>query len=609
MLAFALALLVQVAPTSLLVRPLELGAEIPETRAVALLRVRVEDPASSETSAELAQRLLATVRPESFESFVSMYEKRPTREARGALGTFSRAMLDSVVAGAVFDGESSTAGPLTGSDGGVYHVRRIERDAACRQVLVAGTDAAARQRAEALARELRAGADFAQVARERSEDPASALRGGDLAIYERGRRDVLLRAAAFGARVGEVVGPVESPLGFHVLQRVGPGALPTSLRDDSWARVRGILIAFAGAAGARPDAGREHDAAEAFANELAQRIARGEDMAQLAALHDDDRGGRERRGDLGWVRRATTEMPQFFDALFTEPPGSLIGPIATRMGFVLLRREDPGLRTRIEVRRSALAELDQWVAAASPDAAAASPARSAARALRELLVVEPVGAAELELAVAVRDTASDLAAWSRLLPEARRESYLSYAQALELLEPEFLAQLWPERSQKIEGALARLRERQATMLDAALDAGLRDLRAVDPRVVVRLAAVTEVTRSPDGSVRRCVVAGDVASMFESVLANSLLSAATDAGSSSPVVSRVRAALGVRAPVCLDALVRAESAALVRRALAVNHRSPPPTDPLAARVAELWLGHVERGEPLEATLAAIEALAP
>ena len=608
MLALALALLVQVAPTSMLVRPLELGAEIPETRAVALLRVRVEDPAASETSAQVAERLLASVRPDGFVAFVADCEKRPVRDVRAALGTYARSMLDPAVAEAVFEGESSYAGPLTGSDGGVYYVRRIERDAACRQVLVAGTDAAARQRAEALVRELRAGADFVALVRERSDDRASALRNGDLAIYERGRRDVLLRAAAFGARVGEIVGPIETPLGFHVLQRVGVAALAPSLRDDSWARVRSILVMFSGAPGAGAGVEREHDAAETLAAELATRIARGEDMAALAAQHDDDRGGRERRGDLGWVRRATTEMPQFFDALFTQPPGSLIGPIATRTGFVLLRREDPGPRTRVDLRRGALAELDQWVASTDAEAAEVDAARTVARAARRALEAEPAVLRALEAAVASLGTTTDLAAWSAQRPEAERERAGLYARALAALEPEFLAQRWPERGRKVESAFAELRERQVAVFDAALDAGLRELRLADPRVVLRVALVTQCARGSAGSTRTFLSVSDVPAMFDELLANALFSALFDTRASSPVASSLRTAFGPRAGEVLDALVRAQSASLVRRALSAGYRPAPVSDPIAARAAELWLGHVERGEPLEATLAALVALA-
>ncbi len=604
MLALVLALLAQVAPTSMLVRPLELGETVPETRAVALLRVRVEDPAATETSAELAHRLLAPVRQESFVSFVSMYEKQPTREARGVLGTFSRTMLDPAVAEAVFEGEAVQAGPLEGRDGGVYHVRRIERDAACRQVLVAANDGTARERAEALVRELRAGADFSRVARERSADRASALRGGDLGIYERGRRDVLLRAAAFEARVGEVAGPIETPLGFHVLQRVGVAALPPSLRDDSWARVRAILVAFAGAQGARAEVEREHDDAETLANELAARIARGEDMAALAALHDDDRGGRERRGDLGWVRRATTEMPQFFDGLFLQPPGTLIGPVATRMGFVLLRRDDRGPRSRVELQCSPLAELVQSLKVRASD----GPAEAIALAAWRVLAEDPTLRIELEAVLPRLSATADLEAWCALQPESRRGPALEFARTLAGLEPEFLAQRWPESARRIDAAMSELRERQVALFDAALDVSLRELRLSDLRGVVRVGLVTGVAPTERGSTPRFLALGDVATMFDELLASTVLASTAGVNESTPVIAALRSAYGARATLAIEGLVRAQSASVVRRAFAPDYRGHSAADALAERVGALWLGHVERGEPLDATLNALCALA-
>ncbi|MBM3989729.1 MAG: hypothetical protein FJ298_01845 [Planctomycetes bacterium] len=602
MFSLALALLAQAAPSSMLVRPLELGPTIPPTHAVALLRVRVEDPAATESSAELAQRLLAAVRPESFVAFVSTYEQRPTRDVRGALGTFSRAMLDPEVAAAVFDAHSEQSGPLVGTDGGVYHVRRIERDAACRQVLVAGTDGAARERATALVRELRAGGDFAALARERSDDPASALRGGDLAIYERGRRDALLRAAAFEMSVGEVVGPVETPLGFHVLQRVGVEALAPSLRDDAWARVRGLLVAFSGAQGARSEIARDHDEAEALADELATRVRCGEDIGALAALHDDDRGGRERRGDLGWVRRGTTQMPQFFDAVFLEPPGTLIGPIATRMGFVLLRREDSGPRTQVEVRRSALAELERWVTLGREDDARHGAARTALAQLAR----GATSREELAQALVRLNSSQELAAWSALRAEPERELALGCARALAALEPPFLQEHWPARARSIDSALGLLRERQVAAFDAALDTGLRELRVADPRSMLRFALVTEGADA--GVTAETLSVGDATSMFEALLSRVLLRASARDIESTPVLAALRAAFGARASFALEAVVRAEAGSITRRAFRSESAGVLPADPLAARLASTWLSHVERGEPLDATLAALAALA-
>lgn len=99
-----------------------------------------------------------------------------------------------------------------------------------RHILIAHADAErsrvdrTREEAEALATEVLAlvgaeGADFAELARTHSDDPGSGASGGDLGMF--GRRDMAeaFDKAAFGLKVGEVSGIVETPFGFHIIER------------------------------------------------------------------------------------------------------------------------------------------------------------------------------------------------------------------------------------------------------------------------------------------------------------------------------------------------------------------------------------------------------
>ncbi|MFU8841274.1 MAG: peptidylprolyl isomerase [Nitriliruptoraceae bacterium] len=72
--------------------------------------------------------------------------------------------------------------------------------------------------AEEVLAELAAGADFAELARERSEDPGSAAQGGDLGPQPRGAWLVEFDDAVWAAEVGEVVGPIQTQAGFHVIE-------------------------------------------------------------------------------------------------------------------------------------------------------------------------------------------------------------------------------------------------------------------------------------------------------------------------------------------------------------------------------------------------------
>ena len=58
---------------------------------------------------------------------------------------------------------------------------------------------------------------FAEVAKKESQDPGSATQGGDLGFFGRGAMVKPFEDAAFAAKKDEVVGPVASDFGFHVI--------------------------------------------------------------------------------------------------------------------------------------------------------------------------------------------------------------------------------------------------------------------------------------------------------------------------------------------------------------------------------------------------------
>jgi hypothetical protein len=78
-------------------------------------------------------------------------------------------------------------------------------------------DATARSRAEAILRRAQGGADFGQLAREVSEDPATASRDGDMGLVTLEELLPELGRVVAGLRPGAVAGPVRTPLGYHVL--------------------------------------------------------------------------------------------------------------------------------------------------------------------------------------------------------------------------------------------------------------------------------------------------------------------------------------------------------------------------------------------------------
>jgi peptidyl-prolyl cis-trans isomerase D len=79
--------------------------------------------------------------------------------------------------------------------------------------------AAAKKQAEDLLAKAKANpAKFGDLAREYSKDPGSAQQGGDLGSFARGTMVKSFEDAAFAAKPGEIVGPVQSEFGWHVIK-------------------------------------------------------------------------------------------------------------------------------------------------------------------------------------------------------------------------------------------------------------------------------------------------------------------------------------------------------------------------------------------------------
>ncbi|MFH0264867.1 peptidylprolyl isomerase [Vibrio rumoiensis] len=74
-------------------------------------------------------------------------------------------------------------------------------------------------KAEKLLAKLKAGADFATVAKENSEDVGSAKQGGDLGWMEKGVMDPAFEEAAFALKAkGDISEVVKSDFGYHIIQ-------------------------------------------------------------------------------------------------------------------------------------------------------------------------------------------------------------------------------------------------------------------------------------------------------------------------------------------------------------------------------------------------------
>jgi peptidyl-prolyl cis-trans isomerase C len=75
-----------------------------------------------------------------------------------------------------------------------------------------------KEKAEEVKGQLENGGDFAELAKEYSQDPGSAEQGGDLGCLGRGETVPNFDEAIFNAKEGEIVGPVETEFGYHLIE-------------------------------------------------------------------------------------------------------------------------------------------------------------------------------------------------------------------------------------------------------------------------------------------------------------------------------------------------------------------------------------------------------
>ncbi len=75
-----------------------------------------------------------------------------------------------------------------------------------------------RETLENIREDILAGGDFAEEAKNSSEDYMSAVNGGDLGFFGRGQMVSLFEEAAFSLKKGEISGPVRSEYGYHLIK-------------------------------------------------------------------------------------------------------------------------------------------------------------------------------------------------------------------------------------------------------------------------------------------------------------------------------------------------------------------------------------------------------
>jgi peptidyl-prolyl cis-trans isomerase SurA len=205
-------------------------------------------------------------------------------------------------------------------------------------ILIATPDAAsedqiqaARQRADRIVANLRAGADFTQTAIAESDAP-TALEGGDIGWRSAGQLPSLFVDPVKEMHPGDVHDPIRSPSGFHIIKLVEQRGDERHIVNQT--HVRHVLL--------KTDAVHTNETIKTRLEQLESRLRGGEDFATLAKSNSQDTLSAAKGGDLGWVNPGDL-VPKFEEVMDNTQPGQISQPFETEFGWhilqVLERRE------------------------------------------------------------------------------------------------------------------------------------------------------------------------------------------------------------------------------------------------------------------------------
>ncbi|MGN6828544.1 peptidylprolyl isomerase [Paucibacter sp. M5-1] len=203
------------------------------------------------------------------------------------------------------------------------------------QILVAVPEGAAealvaerRAKAEAALARVKAGEDFAKVAREVSED-GNKQRGGEIGLRPADRLPDLFVDAVRDLQSGAVRAELlRSGAGFHVLKLVQRRTAADAVNMVTQTRARHVLL--------RPS---EQLSAEVAARRLAEfkrLIESGQTTFEKVAIDNSEDGSAAGGGDLGWVSPGGF-VPEFEEAMNALPINGISAPVPSRFGVHLIQ--------------------------------------------------------------------------------------------------------------------------------------------------------------------------------------------------------------------------------------------------------------------------------
>ena len=181
-----------------------------------------------------------------------------------------------------------------------------------------------RQQGEAILAQAKAGADFAELARQYSEDEATAELGGDLDFFGRGQMLPEFEAAAFEMEPGAVSDLVQTPIGFHIIKVVEKVAEVIRPLDEVTELITNQL-----------KFDRSQARGTALAQSIAAEVTRPPDLDRAAA----GRGLTVQESGFAAVNEPILGLgpvPALMSVAFQLAEGEVEGPISIPQGYAFI---------------------------------------------------------------------------------------------------------------------------------------------------------------------------------------------------------------------------------------------------------------------------------
>ncbi|MGK0268671.1 MAG: peptidyl-prolyl cis-trans isomerase SurA, partial [Paraglaciecola sp.] len=173
------------------------------------------------------------------------------------------------------------------------------------------------------------GSDFAKIATA-SSGGSRALEGGDMGWMNINSMPTLFAEAVQKKSKDDLIGPIRSGAGFHILKVKGLRGIETV--EVTEVSSRHILI--------KPSVILSDDKAEKMLKEFRVQILAGEvDFAVLAKEHSADPGSALKGGDLGWSD-PSAYVPEFRDTLEKLEIDEISAPVRSQHGWHLMQLID-----------------------------------------------------------------------------------------------------------------------------------------------------------------------------------------------------------------------------------------------------------------------------